>query len=626
MKSLTSLAVLLLLLSPAAHAAEESEPNGTLAQADTIAADVDVQGRVGYTNGTTTDPYDWFRSLPNDDGTLELFVQTTNTSGATSSDFYVDVFNRSSGLLFTRSLLNTAVNTLIRDTIRVWGLAQDTVFFRVRSSGSYDYALRYRMLLPPTAADPEPNGALAASVVVEEGDLTEGRIGYTNGTTTDPYDWYVTLPDDDGTLELFVQTTNTSNRDWSDFYVDVFNRSSGLLLTRSLLNTAVDTTIQDTIRVWGLARDTIYYRVRSSGSYGYSFRYVTQPSAVDSDPEPNGTLEAAAQISPTISQSGRIGYTNGTTTDPYDWFRSLPNDDGTLELFVQTTNTSNRDWSDFYVDVFNRSSGLLLTRSLLKTAVDTTIQDTIRVWGLARDTVFFRVRSSGSYDYALRYVTVPPAVPTDPEPNGSRQTAASLAPTASQAGRIGYTNGTTTDPYDWFGTLMTDAGTLLTVIEATNTSNRDWSDFYVDVFNRSGGLLLTRSYLNTAVDTTFRDTLRIDGLAQDSIFYRVRSLGSYAYVLSDQVDRVTSAERTDPAALFRLYPNPTRDVVYVDLAPDARGARLEVRDVTGRTVTTLTPTASGPVRLDVQGLAPGVYWVRMTTPAGETYGRRLVRR
>ncbi len=78
------------------------------------------------------------------------------------------------------------------------------------------------------------------------------------------------------------------------------------------------------------------------------------------------------------------------------------------------------------------------------------------------------------------------------------------------------------------------------------------------------------------------------------------------------------AETAD--AKMRLYPNPAGRTARVTIA-GAPGARLTVRDMTGRAVRTAVLTAPS---ISLSGLAPGVYVVQTVTPDGGTASRRLV--
>ncbi|MDO7848836.1 T9SS type A sorting domain-containing protein [Hymenobacter sp. M29] len=83
------------------------------------------------------------------------------------------------------------------------------------------------------------------------------------------------------------------------------------------------------------------------------------------------------------------------------------------------------------------------------------------------------------------------------------------------------------------------------------------------------------------------------------------------------------------AAAWNAYPNPATDAVTIAADLKAAGpVRLDLLDALGRTVRQQTLTApAGPLRqtLDLRGLAPGFYVLRLTPPTGPASSQQLVR-
>ncbi|UOQ98132.1 T9SS type A sorting domain-containing protein [Hymenobacter sp. 5317J-9] len=91
----------------------------------------------------------------------------------------------------------------------------------------------------------------------------------------------------------------------------------------------------------------------------------------------------------------------------------------------------------------------------------------------------------------------------------------------------------------------------------------------------------------------------------------------------------SSAVARHDAAAWNAYPNPATDAVTIsaDLATGGR-LRLDLLDALGRTVRQQTLTApAGALRqaLDLRGLAPGLYVLRLTPPSGPASTQQLVR-
>ncbi|SDM10823.1 Por secretion system C-terminal sorting domain-containing protein [Catalinimonas alkaloidigena] len=625
MKTYALFLFLLLALSWSCRAAEESEPNDAATQADPVAANETMAGLIGYANGGTTDAADWFTSLVPDDGTLRLVFEAQNTSGNAGADFFVQIFNSKNGNLLSQTYANTPVGQTERDTLYVYGLAKDSIFVKITSAYSYSYSFHYH-LLPAAANDREPNDLVENAQVVPSDGSAAGRISYANGDTQDPADWFATMLADDGTLRLIFEAENTSHNAGADFFVQILNSKRANLLSQTYANTPIDGTVRDTLYVYGLAHDTVFFKITSAYSYDYSFAYTLLPAAA-SDTEPNNETAEAQSIAATEPTTGRISYTNGDTQDPADWFTSLLPDDGTLRMIFEAKNTSHNAGADFFVQILNSKSGNLLSQTYANTPIDGTVRDTLYVYGLAQEAVYFKITSAYTYDYTFHYALLPAHTP-DREPNDERALAQKITANDTVHGRISYQNGDVFDGADWFGSLLPDFGTVEVVLEARNTSHNAGADFFFQILSSNNTNLLNKTYANTPIDGTVRDTLYVNGLAKDSLFFKVTSAYSYDYTFTYRMYSPTSARPGPVAArLFTVYPNPSGG--QMTLAPTITASRVfvQVIDAYGRTVAAQTldhTTPSTNIPLDLTMEHPGLYFVCLTTATGQTYTQRIV--
>ena len=80
-------------------------------------------------------------------------------------------------------------------------------------------------------------------------------------------------------------------------------------------------------------------------------------------------------------------------------------------------------------------------------------------------------------------------------------------------------------------------------------------------------------------------------------------------------------------ASFSLAPNPAHGRAEVTLAaPATTGTTVELHDLAGRLLRTLRPAAGATtLDLDLQGLPPAAYFLRLSSPAGTSVRRLLVR-
>lgn len=101
-------------------------------------------------------------------------------------------------------------------------------------------------------------------------------------------------------------------------------------------------------------------------------------------------------------------------------------------------------------------------------------------------------------------------------------------------------------------------------------------------------------------------------MANDSIWVR----------LNEVFCNTASVGPTGSTAAINIYPNPALDCLHINGIAATNGAVVQISDVTGRRVLTAYYTGR-PV--DVSGLLPGHYIIRITT-AAHTYSNRFMRR
>lgn len=75
---------------------------------------------------------------------------------------------------------------------------------------------------------------------------------------------------------------------------------------------------------------------------------------------------------------------------------------------------------------------------------------------------------------------------------------------------------------------------------------------------------------------------------------------------------------------FNLYPNPTSDILNIQIVKGDEIKSINVLDATGRTVKTINPgnLVNGTFTMDVTGLSSGMYTINMNT-AGKTYSKKF---
>ena len=91
--------------------------------------------------------------------------------------------------------------------------------------------------------------------------------------------------------------------------------------------------------------------------------------------------------------------------------------------------------------------------------------------------------------------------------------------------------------------------------------------------------------------------------------------------------KCVAADMFDNAALT-VYPNPTDNLLHIELVGGACIANATLYDLQGRTVRTrfIAPASSQTATVDLRGVPAGVYMLRVTDADGKEHHRKIVRK
>lgn len=96
------------------------------------------------------------------------------------------------------------------------------------------------------------------------------------------------------------------------------------------------------------------------------------------------------------------------------------------------------------------------------------------------------------------------------------------------------------------------------------------------------------------------------------------------WVLNQVGSITTHVDQTQYPAFFTLWPNPSRDVIHVEMAEDLSGLRtIEISDISGSLLQQIN-TREKLIHLNVSQLQSGTYLIRVNEPAG-SYSRKFIK-
>lgn len=131
------------------------------------------------------------------------------------------------------------------------------------------------------------------------------------------------------------------------------------------------------------------------------------------------------------------------------------------------------------------------------------------------------------------------------------------------------------------------------------------------------GTLAANQYASVAQDYLLHDEAPLQGMS----YYRLVQVDGSGNKKYSQVRSVVMNDGTKP---LRLFPNPGKDVVDVQIASHLVDGTLEVIDATGRTLLRRA-SMKEQLRLEVPTLAPGSYTFRLVAPDGRMVHEKWMR-
>ena len=531
----------------------DDEPNNTFDEGVPVRQGITKNGQVGYQLGGVRDNFDYYKTLLPADGSMKIYVQGTNNSGG-SGYLYLYGFDKrkGNGQVLAKYIANTSnvpVGTTIYDTIFLYGRASDSFYFRFESAGAFSYNFSYD-IIDTSENDVEPNNTFEDAITINRLERKKGHIGYVKSGSGDADDFYKAVLPEDGTLKIYVKGTNNSG---ASGYMYLFGydgrKVNGQVVAKYISNNSnipPGISITDTIILYGRASDTVYYRIQSAGAFSYSVEYDLT-DITENDVEPNNTFEQSITINAREVKKGHIGYVKNGAGDGDDFYKTILPGDGSLKIYIQGTNRSGGNSYMFMYGYDGRKgSGQVLSKYIANSSNiqhDSTIYDSITLYGRAADTFYFRIQAPGAFSYSFNYDIADTTI-NDAEPNNNFDQTLAIDAEEVRKGHIGYVKNGGADADDFYKTVLPTDGTLKIYVQGTNNSGSNGYMFIYGYDTRKGSGQVLAKYVanssNIVSDSTIYDTISISCRAADTFYFRIQSAGAFNYQLSYKMDNVSA--------------------------------------------------------------------------------------
>lgn len=639
----------------------DAEPNGNTAQAITIGINDSVVGHIGYYYNALRDTFDWRKVTLANNGKLEWTITSNN-----GQNVYAELFDNN-GTTDLGGNYTTTTATFSKD-----GLAPGTYYLRVRcyyiNSEFAPYTLKTKFT--GVAEDPEPNGTYALAKTLPLNGTFNGNFGYYYNGVRDTNDWLKLTTTNDGQLSISYTSNNGGF-----LRMIVYDNDGVTELYNDYTTTTKNYTRND------LGKGTYYVRLK--GYYSYDFvPYTivnTLTSQLTNDVEYNGKAANAIHVGGYKSKTGHINYYYNNQKDTADWYKVKLVLAGNLQVKVdKSQHTFDANYPDMIYKIYSDTT---LAPFATNNLIGATPSYTFNHNGIAAGTYWIKLERSaatfGAYKITTNYKDTASATialtSSSVGTSGACNTGAAtyfvtrgIPPYSVQLFLDGVATGApvvTNDtakftglaPGAYYATVKcTGAVTSVTTSSTKGLVAKPKSQNAINITGTTAiikwaafacvdGFIV--SYKKTADPTYISDTLG-SGLTKDTlknlslstsydykvaaytIYNGVKYISGFTGVksfttLAARMENTASVDLSD-AGFIVAYPNPTSDVVTLDLSSIGEVSLVQVFDVTGRNIISEYPSTA-TLQMDLSAFSEGIYSVLVTDASGNIFRSKIIK-
>ena len=515
--------------------ARETEPNNSIATADTITSGVAIAGQ---TSSYSDD--DYFKIVASAAGTISVAF----TGDGTDYSYHdVSLVNASGTVLATERLNGSGtVTTEVNAAGSYYVLVDD-------SSDTDDYSITATYSSTTGARETEPNNSIATADTITSGVAIAGQ---TSSYSDD--DYFKIVASAAGTISVAFTGDGT---DYSYHDVSLVNASGTVLATERLNGSGTVTTEVNAAGSYYVLVDD------SSDTDDYSITATYSSTTGARETEPNNSIATADTITSGVAIAGQ---TSSYSDD--DYFKIVASAAGTISVAFTGDGT---DYSYHDVSLVNASGTVLATERLNGSGTVTTEVNAAGSYYVLVDD------SSDTDDYSITATYSSTTGARETEPNNSIATADTITSGVAIAGQ---TSSYSDD--DYFKIVASAAGTISVAFTGDGT---DYSYHDVSLVNASGTVLASKS-LN----------------ANGTVIAEVNAAGSYYVLVDDSSD-------TDDYSITATYSSTTgaREtesndyLIYADILTSGVAVTGQTSSYSDDDLYRLDVNSAGTITLDFTG-------------------------
>lgn len=323
----------------AATPANDTEPNGTRAQALTLSLNSTVTGHTNYYYNKVKDSVDWYKITTNADGRIRLKMTSGNGQNVWAYLYDID----------GTTLIASGYTSGSADVVNKDGLGAGTYYVRVNTYYTSEwapYTLTDSVYAPTQANDTEPNNNKTQATTLALNGTVTGHTNYYYNLVKDSSDWYkMTIPQD-GMISLTINSHNGQN-----VWVYLFDKDGTTQINATYSSST------GTIKTDALGAGTYYLRINTyyTNEWApYTLTNAFTPYTFANDTEPNDYFKDAKTIPANGTVTGHINfYYDGVKNTEDRWKINYTGNSGTMTLnFNMEAHKSNASIACTWIQVY----------------------------------------------------------------------------------------------------------------------------------------------------------------------------------------------------------------------------------------------------------------------------------
>lgn len=337
----------------------ESEPNGSIGQAQPIAEGVPVFGGVLFQN-TSNDIEDFYSFTTSNYGTLEVSLSVLS-SGDMDSGAIVQLRKSDGTQVQAQQAVTLNGQESNTGTLYFYGVEPGTYLFRMSgySSTCVYYEFSYELTSIYPNSESQPNDFQSQATLLQDGQEVTGHLNFSGVSTwPDGYDWYVITLNGYGTLTIHFEGVNLSGG-YNYGGTNVVFESGYLLTGFNSIEPSPGESGELELVFHCMAPGNYFLQTSSLGPLAYTLSY-TADLAFDNQENENGIgvtpeqyIWQAQEIELNEPIQGNLAYQGGYGVDQQDYFKIGVSDSTRVTIHVSAVSTSGATDAYYGLIVFN---------------------------------------------------------------------------------------------------------------------------------------------------------------------------------------------------------------------------------------------------------------------------------